>query len=87
MRARGIDLDRGPLRERVRALRPLLIPLFRQVFLRADALALALEVRGYRAGVRRVPWRAQGLGFPEWMALGLCAATVAAAWIAGRGVG
>ena len=87
VRARGIELDRGPLRERVRALRPLLIPLFRQVFLRADSLALALEVRGYRPGVRRVPWRARGLGVPEWIALGLCAATVAAAWIAGWGVG
>ena len=52
-RARGADFRSGGLRERVRALVPVLIPLFVLSFRRADDLALAMEARCYRPGIVR----------------------------------
>ena len=86
LRARGIDPFEGGIVERVRNLGPLLTPLFRQVFRRADTLALALTVRGYRPGVRRTSWRARGLAAGEWVALALTGVTVALAAGLGRGL-
>ena len=52
-RARGADFRRGGLRERVRSLTPVLVPLFVLSFRRADELALAMEARCYRPGAVR----------------------------------
>lgn len=52
-RARGADFRRGGLRERAQALLPVLVPLFVLSFRRADELALAMEARCYRPGIRR----------------------------------
>ena len=52
-RARGADFRRGGLRERARALVPVLVPLFVLSFRRADELALAMEARCYRPGAVR----------------------------------
>jgi energy-coupling factor transport system permease protein len=52
-RARGAEFGRGGLRARARALVPVLVPLFVLSFRRADELALAMEARCYRPGVRR----------------------------------
>ena len=52
-RARGADFRHGGIRERVRALVPVLVPLFVLSFRRADELALAMEARCYRPGVVR----------------------------------
>ena len=52
-RARGADFRSGGLRERARALVPVLIPLFVLSFRRADDLALAMEARCYRPGIVR----------------------------------
>ncbi len=51
--ARGAEFARGSLVRRARALVPLLVPLFISAFRRADALALAMEARGYRGGEHR----------------------------------
>ncbi len=48
--ARGVDLSAGPIKERLRAIIPLLIPLFISAFKRAEDLATAMEARGYRGG-------------------------------------
>lgn len=55
--ARGSDLSAGPLKERVKAIVPLLVPLFVSAFKRAEDLATAMEVRGYRGGEGRTRYR------------------------------
>lgn len=49
-KARGADLDTGSLLQRVKALVPVLIPLFISSFRRADELAMAMECRCYHGG-------------------------------------
>lgn len=55
--ARGVDLSAGPIKERLRAIIPLLIPLFISAFKRAEDLATAMEARGYRGGEERTRLR------------------------------
>lgn len=52
-KARGAMLDTGKLTERVKALVPVLIPLFISAFRRADELAMAMECRCYHGGEGR----------------------------------
>ena len=49
-KARGADLESGKLFQRVRALVPILVPLFISAFRRADELATAMECRCYQGG-------------------------------------
>ncbi|GGE84348.1 energy-coupling factor transporter transmembrane component T family protein [Priestia taiwanensis] len=55
--ARGIDFASGPMKERLRAMVSLLIPLFVSSFKRAEDLAMAMESRGYRGGEHRTKYR------------------------------
>lgn len=55
--ARGVEFSSGPLKERVKAIIPLLIPLFIGSFKRAEELAIAMEARGYRGGEGRTKYR------------------------------
>ncbi len=55
--ARGSDMTTGRMRERLKAVVPLLIPLFVSAFKRADDLATAMEVRGYKGGEGRTRYR------------------------------
>jgi energy-coupling factor transport system permease protein len=52
-KARGADFENGSLMERVRALIPILVPLFISAFRRADELATAMECRCYQGGEGR----------------------------------
>lgn len=52
-KARGAQLDSGSLMQRVKALIPVLIPLFISSFRRADELAMAMECRCYHGGEGR----------------------------------
>ena len=52
-KARGADMESGSLLQRVRALIPILIPLFVSSFRRAYELAMAMECRCYRGGEGR----------------------------------
>ena len=52
-KARGAMLDAGKLTDRIKALVPVLIPLFISAFRRADELAMAMECRCYRGGEGR----------------------------------
>ena len=52
-KARGAQLDTGKMLDRVKALVPVLIPLFISAFRRADELATAMECRCYRGGTGR----------------------------------
>ena len=55
--ARGSDLSAGPFKDRLKAVVPLLVPLFVSAFKRAEDLATAMEVRGYRGGEGRTKYR------------------------------
>lgn len=55
--ARGIDFSSGPLKERIKAVVPLLVPLFVSAFMRAEELAIAMEARGYQGGEGRTKFR------------------------------
>ena len=55
--ARGSDLSAGPMKDRLKAVVPLLVPLFVSAFKRAEDLATAMEVRGYRGGEGRTKYR------------------------------
>ena len=49
-KARGADFESGNLMHRVKALVPILVPLFISAFRRADDLATAMECRCYQGG-------------------------------------
>lgn len=55
--ARGSDLSTGPIKDRIKAVVPLLVPLFVSAFKRAEDLATAMEVRGYKGGEGRTRYR------------------------------
>ena len=52
-KARGADFESGSLMQRVKALVPILVPLFISAFRRADELATAMECRCYQGGAGR----------------------------------
>lgn len=55
--ARGVDFASGPIKDRVKSIVPLLVPLFVSSFKRAEELATAMESRGYRGGEGRTKYR------------------------------
>ena len=56
-RARGVDFGEGNLVQKMKAVIPLLIPLFVSSFNRAEDLATAMEARGYKGGEGRTKYR------------------------------
>lgn len=56
-RARGVDFGEGNIFQKVKSIIPILVPLFASSFKRADALALAMEARGYQGGEGRTKYR------------------------------
>ncbi|HEL1654055.1 TPA: energy-coupling factor transporter transmembrane protein EcfT [Streptococcus suis] len=56
-RARGVDFNEGNLIQKVKSVIPILIPLFASSFKRADALATAMEARGYQGSDGRTKYR------------------------------
>ena len=56
-RARGIDFGEGNIYQQMKAIVPLLIPLFVSSFNRAEELATAMEARGYKGGEGRTKYR------------------------------
>lgn len=68
-KARGADMESGGLLKRIKALLPVLIPLFVSAFRRAYELALAMECRCYQGGagrtrMKQLRWRAvDGVAF------------------------
>ncbi|PPA68633.1 energy-coupling factor transporter transmembrane component T family protein [Jeotgalibacillus proteolyticus] len=67
--ARGSDMSSGPLKDRIKAVVPLMIPLFVNAFKRAEDLATAMEVRGYRGGEGRTKYRLLNWHIRDTMAL------------------
>ncbi|MBJ8326324.1 energy-coupling factor transporter transmembrane component T family protein [Streptococcus pacificus] len=56
-RARGVDFGEGNIIQKVKSVIPILIPLFASSLKRADALATAMESRGYQGGDGRTKYR------------------------------
>ncbi|HNW58245.1 MAG TPA: energy-coupling factor transporter transmembrane protein EcfT [bacterium] len=73
-RIRNAQLSRGArfngsLRQRVRGLLPLLVPLFVSAFRRADELALAMDARCYAGGEGRTVYTRLHLGGADYLVL------------------
>ena len=71
-KARGAMLDSGKLMDRVKALVPVLIPLFISAFRRADELAMAMECRCYRGGDGRTRLKTLRCSKQDYIDLAVC---------------
>ena len=71
-KARGADMESGGLAQRVRALIPILIPLFVSAFRRAFDLATAMESRCYHGGEGRTRMKVLKLGMQDGLAIAAC---------------
>jgi energy-coupling factor transport system permease protein len=76
-KARGSDFSTGSITERVKALVPILVPLFISAFRRADDLAVAMECRCYRGGSGRTRMTKLKLAKRDFFFLLLVAAFIA----------
>ena len=80
-KARGADLESGSILQRLRAMLPILIPLFVSAFRRAEELALAMESRCYHGGEGRTRMRIlkmSGVDAGAAIFMALCIAAVIA---------
>ena len=71
-KARGAQLDTGKMTERIKALVPVLIPLFISAFRRADELAMAMECRCYRGGDGRTRLKVLRYTRQDYIDLAVC---------------
>ena len=76
-KARGAPLDTGKMTDRVKALVPVLIPLFISAFRRADELAMAMECRCYRGGDGRTRLKVLRCENQDYIDLAVCIACFA----------
>ena len=76
-KARGAQLDTGKMTDRVKALVPVLIPLFISAFRRADELAMAMECRCYRGGTGRTRLKVLRCEKKDYIDLAVCIACFA----------
>lgn len=68
-KSRGADMESGNLLQRVRALIPVLVPLFISSFRRAYELATAMECRCYRGGEGRTRMKQLHMVLRDYMAV------------------
>ena len=76
-KARGAQLDNGKMTERIKALVPVLVPLFISAFRRADELAMAMECRCYRGGDGRTRLKVLRCEKQDYIDLVVCIACFA----------
>lgn len=79
--ARGSDISTGSVKERIRAVVPLLVPLFVSAFKRAEELAIAMEVRGYRGGEGRTRYRQLKWGWRDTVTMVLLAVLISTLYL------
>ena len=77
-KARGADFETGSLLQRVKALVPILVPLFISAFRRADELATAMECRCYQGGEGRTKMKILHFTYFDFVAYGIGAVLIAA---------
>ncbi|MDP4109310.1 MAG: energy-coupling factor transporter transmembrane component T [Bacillota bacterium] len=83
-KARGADFESGRLIRRIKALSPVLIPLFVSAFRRADELAVAMECRLYRGGEGRTRLKELSLTRADYYSLAFCLVFTALAILSGK---
>ena len=76
-KALGAQMDTGKMTDRVKALVPVLIPLFISAFRRADELAMAMECRCYRGGDGRTRLKVLRCEKQDYIDLAVCIACFA----------
>ena len=76
-KARGADMESGGLMQRVRALVPVLIPLFVSAFRRAIDLAMAMECRCYHGGKGRTRMKQLHMQARDYVSLAVAALVLA----------
>ena len=69
--SRGVDFNEGSLREKIKQIISLLVPMFIVSFKRADELAVAMEARGYVPGEKRTKLNLMKIKFSDilWLLL------------------
>lgn len=77
-KARGADFESGNLMKRVKALVPILVPLFISAFRRADELATAMECRCYQGGDGRTKMKLLRYKLLDFEAFGIAILLLAA---------
>ena len=77
-KARGADFESGKLMQRVKALIPILVPLFISAFRRADELATAMECRCYQGGTGRTKMKLLRFKRNDFVTFGIGVILVAA---------
>ena len=77
-KARGADMESGGLMQRIKALIPVLIPLFVSAFRRAFDLATAMESRCYHGGEGRTKMKVLHLSKDDYITLIVCVLYLAA---------
>lgn len=68
-KARGADMENGNIFKRVKAVVPVLVPLFVSSFRRANELAYAMECRCYRGGEGRTKMKVMHLQSRDYVSL------------------
>jgi energy-coupling factor transport system permease protein len=76
-KARGSDFSTGNIIRRIKAIIPILIPLFVSSFRRADELAIAMECRCYRGGEGRTKMTKLKFKYYDFLWLVLVASLIA----------
>lgn len=70
-KARGADFESGKLMEKIKALIPILIPLFVSSFRRAYELAFAMSCRCYTGDGKRTRMKKMKMGVSDFVATGI----------------
>ena len=83
-KARGADFESGNLMQRVKALVPILVPLFISAFRRADELATAMECRCYQGGDGRTKMKLLRYHLGDLRAFGIGALLIATVFVLAR---
>ncbi|MCQ2771528.1 MAG: energy-coupling factor transporter transmembrane protein EcfT, partial [Clostridia bacterium] len=83
-KARGADFTTGKLHERIKALIPVLIPLFISAFRRADELATAMECRCYHGGDGRTKMTRLKMHAVDYVFFAIFAAFIAGLVLLGK---
>ncbi|MBI4514749.1 MAG: energy-coupling factor transporter transmembrane protein EcfT [Deltaproteobacteria bacterium] len=76
-RSRGFNFDEGNLLQRMRRYVPVLVPVFMGALRRADAMAMALEARGFQSRRRRTSFEQYRFAAGDAVALALVLAVTA----------
>lgn len=71
-KSRGALLDSGTFMERIKAMVPILIPLFISAFRRAEELATAMECRCYQGGEGRTRLKQLKMTGLDYKSLAVC---------------